>query len=258
MGVRFSCHVCSKKLNIKEELAGRRGICPACSARIRIPVEDADFSTAVDDPKPALAATAGDTSGSSNGSSVPEPTNGAAVKQRANKPESKQAPSISGRIDALDGEPTSTWYVRPPSGGQYGPADGDTLRDWIKEGRVASNSLLWRDGWPQWREAKNALLEIADQLPSAESAPDTPISTPNNQTVEKTSISEDEINDFGFQELEASSPQQPAQKSPALNEADHKIGAQRRAKNSKRIVTIGMLIGTAVLLLAGVVYLAQR
>ena len=145
-----------------------------------------------------------------------------------------------------------------PAVGSTDPADGDTLRDWIKEGRVASNSLLWRDGWPQWREAKNALLEIADQLPSAESAPDTPISTPNNQTVEKTSISEDEINDFGFQELEASSPQQPAQKSPALNEANHKIGAQRRAKNSKRIVTIGMLIGTAVLLLAGVVYLAQR
>ncbi len=48
MGIRFACHVCDKQLNIKQELAGRRGVCPACSSRFRIPLEDAERSTPID------------------------------------------------------------------------------------------------------------------------------------------------------------------------------------------------------------------
>jgi hypothetical protein len=43
------------------------------------------------------------------------------------------------------------WYVRPPSGGQYGPAHGDVLRKWISEGRVSADSMVWREGWNGWR-----------------------------------------------------------------------------------------------------------
>ncbi|EMI53590.1 hypothetical protein RSSM_04930 [Rhodopirellula sallentina SM41] len=55
------------------------------------------------------------------------------------------------------GDASSTWYVRPPSGGQYGPANGPTLGQWIEEGRVADTAMLWRDGWPDWRIAKEVL-----------------------------------------------------------------------------------------------------
>ncbi|HBV61746.1 MAG TPA: hypothetical protein DEF45_01870, partial [Rhodopirellula sp.] len=48
MGVRFACHVCQKQLNIKRDLAGRRGVCPHCQSRFRIPLEDAEQSTPVD------------------------------------------------------------------------------------------------------------------------------------------------------------------------------------------------------------------
>jgi hypothetical protein len=27
------------------------------------------------------------------------------------------------------------------------------MRSWIQEGRVTANSLVWRDGWPDWRSA---------------------------------------------------------------------------------------------------------
>ena len=37
MGIRFACHACGKRLNIKSELAGRRGVCPACSQTISHP-----------------------------------------------------------------------------------------------------------------------------------------------------------------------------------------------------------------------------
>ena len=45
------------------------------------------------------------------------------------------------------------WYVRPPSGGQFGPAAGDLMRGWITEGRVSADSLVWREGWRDWQEA---------------------------------------------------------------------------------------------------------
>ncbi|QDV68583.1 hypothetical protein Poly24_22930 [Rosistilla carotiformis] len=47
------------------------------------------------------------------------------------------------------------WYVRPPSGGQYGPAGGALMQQWIQEHRVVPGSLVWRDGWSQWREAED-------------------------------------------------------------------------------------------------------
>ena len=50
MGIRFACHVCAKQLNIKEELAGKRGICPACSSKFRIPKQDAERSLPIEDP----------------------------------------------------------------------------------------------------------------------------------------------------------------------------------------------------------------
>ena len=45
------------------------------------------------------------------------------------------------------------WYVRPPSGGQFGPAAGDLMRTWLSEGRVSADSLVWREGWRDWQEA---------------------------------------------------------------------------------------------------------
>ncbi len=61
MGIRFACHECGKRLNIKSELAGRRGVCPACSAKMRIPLSDAETSTPVEEilPFPQADAPAG-------------------------------------------------------------------------------------------------------------------------------------------------------------------------------------------------------
>ena len=38
------------------------------------------------------------------------------------------------------------WYVRPPSGGQYGPAKDDLMRTWIAEGRVGGGANATADG----------------------------------------------------------------------------------------------------------------
>lgn len=56
--------------------------------------------------------------------------------------------------DPLVEAPNSQWYVMPASGGsQYGPATGEVLRAWMQEGRVAADSLVWRQDWPDWKKA---------------------------------------------------------------------------------------------------------
>jgi len=52
------------------------------------------------------------------------------------------------------------WYVRPPSGGQFGPASGDLMRTWLSEGRVSAESLVWREGWRDWLEAGKAFPKL--------------------------------------------------------------------------------------------------
>jgi len=52
------------------------------------------------------------------------------------------------------------WYVRPPSGGQFGPAPPDTMRSWIDQGRVSPDSLVWREGWRDWQEAGSVFPQL--------------------------------------------------------------------------------------------------
>ena len=62
--------------------------------------------------------------------------------------------------DPIDESPESTWYVRPPSGGQYGPARGEIMRKWITEGRVSADSLVWREGWDDWLTASHVFPSL--------------------------------------------------------------------------------------------------
>jgi hypothetical protein len=59
----------------------------------------------------------------------------------------------SGPPDPLLESPDAVWYIRPPSGGQFGPAIASVMRTWLQEGRISADSLVWREGWRDWQEA---------------------------------------------------------------------------------------------------------
>lgn len=67
--------------------------------------------------------------------------------------------------DPIEEAPQAIWYVRPPSGGQYGPARGEVMRKWIGEGRVSPDSLVWREGWGDWRTAAEAFPALGMVTP---------------------------------------------------------------------------------------------
>lgn len=83
-------------------------------------------------------------------------------------------------VDPIEESLESSWYVRPPSGGQYGPARGEIMRKWITEGRVSADSLVWREGWDDW-------LTASDVFPSLGSVSMPPVPAPAPAAVAPTS-----------------------------------------------------------------------
>jgi hypothetical protein len=70
-----------------------------------------------------------------------------------------------GTLDPISEAPQASWYVRPPAGGQYGPALGNVMREWIQQRRVTPDSLVWREGWPDWKRADAVFPSMAAAVP---------------------------------------------------------------------------------------------
>lgn len=87
--------------------------------------------------------------------------------------------------DPIAEAPNAVWYVRPPSGGQFGPARGDIMRKWLGEGRVSADSLVWRDGWTDWKSAAIVFPQLAP-VSAAAPAGDLLIATPGVGTPKST------------------------------------------------------------------------
>jgi hypothetical protein len=270
MGVRFACHACGKRLNIKSELAGRRGICPACSVRFRIPIHDTETSTPVEH---------SDSNGSSdsvitsNGESI-------AVSQAANSPvtssmggtatrsaptsQSQPQPNSAQRssrqaaphpqphtpapqsLEQILGGSSATWYVRPPSGGQYGPADGPTLGQWISEGRVADTAMLWRDGWLDWRSAKQVLPIFNNNGSTANSASPT-------QSIPPRPIAD--VNGSGMIAEQATATTEP---SSELRTGGKVLGTNKKKVSRKRVAISAVLACVFLVLLVALIFVLKQ
>lgn len=234
MGIKFICDSCTKKLNVKSFLAGKRGVCPHCGCSVNIPLEsqvgsrakvdaagnpddgqddietpitiesgaanpngDAESVAAAGSERPAtgslptaetvpnvtIASVGGATQsgGSLGGTAVAAVPMAGTIPTAAPFAAAPMATPVSSPMaiaaavtparDPISEAPHAVWYVQPPTGGRYGPANGEIMRRWIAEGRVSSDSLVWRDGWPEWRMARAA-------FPSLGGAPIAPPSSP--------------------------------------------------------------------------------
>jgi len=137
-------------------------------------------STAIADEGPSVANETSRTSRRARGGeekSVPVPDRGeTARRSRDPAPESvpRHPQSVSAPMpqtpaaDPFVQGAAVVWHVRPASGGQYGPADGATMKKWVGEGRVPVDALVWRSDWSQWRRAGD---ELTGYLPAVVPAP---------------------------------------------------------------------------------------
>jgi hypothetical protein len=250
MGIRFACHACAKSLNIKNELAGKRGVCPQCGTKFRIPSTDAPQSIpleliespAVQTP-PELSPVAREAF--SEQATAPEPA--ARVEQSVDQPKAtvstETIPNAKVTAASLLDDPVAVWYVRPPSGGQYGPASGDMLRNWIQEARVTGTSLIWRDGWAQWRSASEVLSEFGAHEANASAG----VSTVSNAQAVNGAPAQRSAS--GVRPVDAVAP--------SLS-GDSSIGKLKSKRTGNRFVMIGTLAALSMTLIGVLIYLIQR
>ncbi|MFN7730856.1 MAG: GYF domain-containing protein [Pirellula sp.] len=128
------------------------------------------------------------------------------------------------------------WYVRPPSGGQFGPADTAILATWIDENRITADSYLWREGMEQWQLASELLPEAFPTTALSAKAP-----TPPAASAAPASAAEDDL-------LQATGPS-----SLALNKASAAI--KRRRQQTRQWLILGVLVAIAIALTGVLFYI---
>lgn len=171
MGVRFQCPN-GHALHVKANLAGKRGICPDCGARFIVPsFSSGRVATAGGDAALGYQPSPGQSVGNTGGTVIaaaartPEPPEAA-----AQPPTPPQRPSAVSQQGSAAAE--AVWYVRTGDTTQYGPLDAATFRQWIDQGRIADDALVWRSGWDQWTSGQGALQLVGAAPPPVDGATD--------------------------------------------------------------------------------------
>jgi hypothetical protein len=174
MGIRFYCPK-GHKLNVKRFQAGQTGVCPRCGATMPIPLHSTRRSSTRHRPHLSAKTVGAGAAGGSSGRV------GGATGQAGGSVKPPPVPSESPRAaDPLAEREKVVWYVRPPSGQQLGPADPDAMRGWLAQGRIAADSLVWREGWRNWRPAGDVFPQLSPRraIPGLESIAAEPLVTP--------------------------------------------------------------------------------
>lgn len=169
MGIRFQCHHCNHPLHVKDYQAGKKGRCPQCKGPFRIPMSDAEYSL---DPATVLVGGAGDDTNAQSmesDSQLPTATQETQLETSSHS-EALANQDIAGyeldltQPSLLAEAPNATWYVRPALGGQYGPAPSTVFWQWLLEGRIDVDALVWRDDWAEWQPACNVFADYFARL----------------------------------------------------------------------------------------------
>lgn len=188
MGIKFTCPTCGGALNVKSELAGKRGRCPKCQAKIVIPAENASAADADRAADPAAlspnapVSSAPAAAANPTAAAAPQPavdvTTGVAVSDEAQPaavPAAQPAAPIGSALDPIAEAPTLQWYAAPPgAASQYGPASGDEFRAWLAEGRITAEALVWRQDWADWKRAGSVFPQL-ETPPAAGALPVIPV-----------------------------------------------------------------------------------
>jgi len=163
MGIRFYCPQ-GHKLNVKSYLAGKRGFCPDCGAKLLIPDVSSEDGGEGRVPQMAPLEAAQDQEVIAT---LVVPANALPLASTGELPGidpevviTVDEPQHAQIVDPIAEDPEAVWYVRLPSGSQYGPAGGDIFQTWLDEGRVVSDSLVWREGWAEWQTASQVFPQL--------------------------------------------------------------------------------------------------
>lgn len=176
------------RMKVKDSLAGRKGICPTCGARFRIPPSSAVLPggpvtpgavPAESIPTPSSAAAGSLPLAAGRGTSPPGTVVSLDASLAAGLPEllmlvhSVDGGGLDGPPPAavqVDPDPTAdlevddednaadalVWYVAIPGGQPSAALSEPEMLAWLDSGRPTGREVVWRSDWPGWRPIAEA------------------------------------------------------------------------------------------------------
>lgn len=154
------------RVKVKDHLAGKKGICPTCGARFRIPHESVDMP-------PAATATASPAATATATPIAEIVSLDAAVAERlpralplARPAAAEPAPSPwteHARLEPVTVEPAPrlhpliaervdlAWCHARPGGTASAPLPAAAMQAWLESGVAAADALVWRADWEAWQ-----------------------------------------------------------------------------------------------------------
>jgi|694.fasta_scaffold04236_11 hypothetical protein len=209
MGIRFACHACKRPLHLKDFQAGKRGKCPDCGVRFRIPSADQPFSIPLED-APSVSEPLNATDPvPTNSEPPPKPADNAdnaRVKRKASqsdppsgepRPRRRKPPASPAVIDVEYERVGSTekttgdrgrsarqrsesgqdegWYWISPKGPQrIGSLEGGRIEKWIREGRLRPEHLVRQANQEEELRAGDAFEAIFERIQNTSKLPPRP------------------------------------------------------------------------------------
>jgi len=131
------------RVKVKDALAGRKGVCPDCHSRFRIPLESCPIPTAR-----VLSLDAAWAETLPRATILPADhafSQGAFSKGGFSK-ESRE-PALH---PAIAEKPGAEWRVAIPGGEPSTPLTGSDMQAWLAAGRATGGEVVWRSEWPDW------------------------------------------------------------------------------------------------------------
>jgi len=152
------------RINVKDSFAGRKGLCPTCGAKFRIPAAGSAIETPgaalptarLLDVDPAVAATLPRVLPFDDAPAPiavePEP-----VPAPAPAPAEPPAPALH---PVLAERPDLQWCIAFPGGEPTEPLPAESMQAWLDSGQAEGNEVVWRSDWPEWRPAKDVFADV--------------------------------------------------------------------------------------------------
>lgn len=149
------------RVKVKDHLAGKKGVCPTCGSRFRIPL------ASVAEPLVTLPLATVLPLDASVIATLPRalPADvkpGQPVVAPRNEPGGLPAAALP-RHAALDERPDLAWSRALPGGTASAPVSAADLRIWLDSGTADGSELVWRADWEDWRP-------LHDVFPDAKTA----------------------------------------------------------------------------------------
>jgi hypothetical protein len=170
------------RVKVKDEFAGRKGVCPECQARFRIPLQSCPLPTArvlgLDaawaasltravilpadhaylkseppkgkHPSPPKGTHPSSTSASSSAPRLAPPP----APRRQTEP---QSPALHPMLAA---DPDADWCIAIHGGEPSVPLTAAEMQAWLGSGRATGAELVWRSDWADWVSIRNVFPEL--------------------------------------------------------------------------------------------------